>query len=210
MSTGHPKETNTRLEQAGQLAVRSSMDMCKGCRRFCTSLIKTIGHSRIATSIVITLPMFAMVGFLIYLETYFLEFLQVNTTRQVRMYTEYYKNTLFSPFYTLAAITFGFGLLAILAIRCEYQNLLRFSAFAYRGIAHWILLTVFLLLIPIGGYLAVNLVFQIMMWSLIPAALWLFTAAVMTGHGDLITTAIEGRINLIRDIENTIGETSFV
>jgi hypothetical protein len=45
-----------------------------------------------------------------------------------------------------------------------------------------------------------------MLWSLIPAALWLFTAAVMTGHGDLITAAIEGRIRGMNDIDRVIGD----
>lgn len=196
MTTGAPKDylnPNPSVRDIGGLAVRSSIDVCKGCRKCCSSLIKTVAQNRLATGIVISLPMIAMSCFLIYIETSLTSFIHtLPSLTNVAQFTQY-KNTIFSPFYTLAGITYGFGLLAMLAIRCEWQNLLRFSAFVYRGIAHWLLLSIFLLFIPIAGYLPLYIIMQVSSLSLLPAALWLFTAGVMTGHSDLITIAIERR-----------------
>ncbi len=206
MSTGAPKEyfnPNPTVRDIGGLAVRSSIDVCKGCRKCCGSLIKTIAQNRLATAIVISLPMLAMSCFLIYLETSLSTFLQTLPALNIPAYTQY-KLIIFSPFYTLAGITYGFGLLAMLSLKCEWQNLIRFSAFVYRGIAHWVLLSIFLLIIPIAGYLPLYIIFQISCWSLLPATLWLFTAGVMTGHSDLITAAIEGRNQATRQIDTTM------
>jgi hypothetical protein len=194
MSTGQPKEQiHLQLQNAGTLVVRSSTDVCKGCRKCCQSLVKTVGNNRGLTIGCICLPMVVMMFFLIYLETTVGTFVEEKLIPyQVQMFRQY-KLTLFSPMYILASITFGFGLLAVISIRCEFQNLLRFSAFVYRGIAHWILLSIFLLTGPIAGYLPLYMIFQITCWSLFPAGLWLFTAAVMTGHSDLVTNAIEQR-----------------
>ena len=195
MSTGAPKEyfnPNPSVRDIGGLAVRSSVDVCNGCRKCLRSLIQTIARNRLATGIVISLPMLAMSCFLIYIETSLTTFLGTLPAMHIPTFNQY-KLAIFSPFYTLAGITYGFGLSAMLAIKCEWQNLLRFAAFAYRGIAHWVLLSIFLLLIPIAGYLPLSILFQVSCWSLLPAFLWLFTAGVMTGHSDLITAAIEGR-----------------
>ena len=89
----------------------------------------------------------------------------------------------------------------MIAIRCEFHNLLRFSGFVYKGIAHWVLLSLFLLIIPITGYIPIFLTIQIMWWSFLPANLWLFTAYVMTGHGDLIAEGIEQRNRLLRNVD---------
>ncbi len=203
MSTGQSKEHTLippQLSQYGGLAVRSSTDVCKGCRKCCQSLVKTVGANRGLTIGCICLPILVMVFFLIYIETAIEAFIEDKLIPyQVQVYRQY-KLTLFSPFYILASITFGFGILAMLAIKCEYQNILRFCAFVYRGIAHWILLSVFRLTGPIAGYLPLYMVFQIACWSLIPSMLWLFTAAVMTGHSDLITSAIEQNTKAMQQI----------
>ena len=202
MSSGYPKESPPlqQLQQYGGLAVRSSTDACKGCRRCCQSLTKSVGNNRGLTAGCIALPMLTMVFFLIYIETAIETFIKERLSNyEFQLYT-HYKLTLYSPFYILASITFGFGLLAMLSIKCEYQNILRFCAFCYRGIAHWILLSIFLLTGPIAGYLPLYLIFQIACWSLFPSLLWLFTAGVMTAHSDLISQAIENRssaMNLI-------------
>jgi hypothetical protein len=207
MSTGAPKETlipNPTVKEIGGLAVRSSIDVCKGCRVCFKSFIKMIAQNRAAVGIVIALPILAMSAFLIYIETslaYIIQ--QLPALRNVPYFTEY-KLVIFSPMYTLAAITYGFGLLAIIAIKCEFQNLLIFSAFVYRGIAHWVLLSIFLLIIPIAGYLPLYIIWQITSWSLFPALLWLFTASVMTGHSDLITEGIEQRNRLARQVDNVM------
>jgi hypothetical protein len=210
MSTGAPKDylnpnpnTNPSVREIGGLAVRSSIDVCKGCRKCCGALIKTIAQNRLATAIVISLPMLAMSVFLIYIETSLASFIHTLPSLNIPAFQQY-KLVIFSPFYTLAGITYGFGLLAMLAIRCEWQNLIRFSAFVYRGIAHWLLLSIFLLFIPIAGYLPLYIIFQISSLSLLPAALWLFTAGVMTGHSDLITAAIEGRNQATHQIDATM------
>jgi hypothetical protein len=209
MSTGAPKEyfqPNPTVRDIGGLAVKSSIDVCKGCRKCCGSLIKTIAQNRLATGIVISLPMIAMSCFLIYIETSLTSFIHtLPALSNLAQFTQY-KNTIFSPFYTLAGITYGFGLLAMLSIRCEWQNLIRFSAFVYRGIAHWLLLSIFLLFIPIAGYLPLSIIFQVSCWSLLPAGLWLFTAGVMTGHSDLISSAIEGRVRATQQIDSTMLE----
>ena len=207
MSTGAPKEyfnPNPTVRDIGGLAVRSSIDVCKGCRKCCGSLIKTIAANRLATGIVISLPMIAMSCFLIYIETSLTSFIHtLPALSNLAAFTQY-KNTIFSPFCTLAGITYGFGLLAMLGIKCEWQNIIRFAAFVYRGIAHWLLLSIFLLFIPIAGYLPLYIIFQVSCWSLLPAALWLFTAGVMTGHSDLITGAIEGRVRATQQIDTTM------
>lgn len=208
MSTGAPKDyfnPNPTVRDIGGLAVRSSIDVCKGCRKCCGSLTKTIAANRLATGIVISLPMIAMSCFLIYLETSLTTFLSTLPALHIPTFNQY-KMVIFSPFYTLAGITFGFGFLAILSIKCEWQNLIRFSAFVYRGIAHWVLLSIFLLIIPIAGYLPLYIIFQISCWSLLPATLWLFTAGVMTAHSDLITSAIEGRNQSVRAIDSVMTE----
>lgn len=199
MSTGAPKDYFSpnapppSVRDIGGLAVRSSVDVCKGCRKCCMSLIKTIAANRLATSIIIGLPIIAMSCFLIYIETSLTSFIHtLPALSNLAAFTQY-KTTIFSPFYILAGITYGFGLLALIAIKWEFQNILRFSAFVYRGIAHWVLLSIFLLIIPIAGYLPLYIIFQVSCWSLLPAGLWLFTAAVMTGHCDLVTAAIENR-----------------
>jgi hypothetical protein len=206
MSTGAPKEyfnPNPSVKDIGGLAVRSSIDVCKGCRKCCGSLIKTIAQNRLATCIVIGLPILAMSCFLIYIETSLTSFLQTLPSLHIPTFQQY-KLAIFSPFYTLAGITYGFGLLAMISIRCEWQNLIRFCAFVYRGIAHWVLLSIFLLIIPIAGYLPLYIIFQVSCWSLLPASLWLFTAGVMTGHSDLITAAIEGRTRATQQIDTTM------
>ena len=192
MYTGQPKESvHHQLQNIGGMAVKSSTDVCKGCRKCCQSLTKTVANNRGLTVGCICLPMLTMVFFLIYIETAIEAFIEDRLIPyQIEIY-RHYKLTLFSPFYILASITFGFGILAMFAIKCEFQNILRFCAFVYRGIAHWILLSVFLLTGPIAGYLPVYMVFQIACWSLLPSMLWLFTAGVMTAHSDLITNAIE-------------------
>lgn len=209
MSTGVPKEylnPNPTVRDIGGLAVRSSIDVCKGCRKCCGSLIKTIAANRLATGIVISLPMIAMSCFLIYIETSLTSFIHTLPALSNVAGFAQYKSTIFSPFYTLAGITYGFGLLAILGIRCEWQNIVRFSAFVYRGIAHWLLLSIFLLFIPIAGYLPLYIIFQVSCWSLLPATLWLFTAGVMTGHSDLITSAIEGRNAAVQQINTVMND----
>jgi hypothetical protein len=209
MSTGAPKEyfnPNPTVRDIGGLAVRSSVDVCKGCRKCCISLIKTIAQNRLATSIIIGLPMIAMSCFLIYVETSLTTFIQTLPALNIPTFNAY-KMVIFSPIYTLAGITYGFGLLSLIAIRCEFQNLLRFCAFVYRGIAHWVLLSIFLLIIPIAGYLPLYIIFQVSCLSLLPAGLWLFTAAVMTGHGDLITSAIEGHSQARRQIDEVMLNT---
>ncbi len=207
MSTGAPKEyfnPNPSVREIGGLAVRSSIDVCKGCRKCCGSLIHTIAQNRLATGIVISLPMLAMAAFLIYIETSLTSFIHTLPALQNLAAFTQYKMVIFSPFYTLAGITFGFGLLAMLGIKCEWQNLIRFSAFVFRGIAHWLLLSIFLLFIPIAGYLPLYIIFQVSCWSLLPAGLWLFTAGVMTGHSDLITAAIEARGRATQQIDSTM------
>jgi len=206
MSAGFPKEAPLQqLQQYGGLAVRSSTDACKGCRRCCQSLTKTVAQNRGLTIGCIALPMLTMAFFLIYIETAIEAFIEEKLIPyQVQIYRQY-KLTLFSPFYILASITFGFGLLAMLSIKCEHQNILRFCAFTYRGIAHWILLSVFLFTGPIAGYLPLYLVFQIACWSLIPSLLWLFTAGVMTAHSDLITQAIENRAQTMSQIHQELN-----
>ena len=206
MSTGQPKEyfnPNPSVRDIGGLAVRSSVDVCNGCRKCLGSLIKTIAQNRLATGIVISFPMIAMSCFLIYIETSLTSFLTTLPALHIPTFNQY-KLAIFSPFYTLAGITYGFGLLALVAIKCEWQNLLRFAAFVYRGIAHWVLLSIFLLLIPIAGYLPLYIIFQVSCWSLLPAFLWLFTAGVMTGHSDLITAAIEGRHRTTVVVDQTL------
>ena len=195
MSTGAPKEylnPNPTVRDIGGLAVRSSVDVCNGCRKCLRSLIKTIAQNRLATGIVISMPMIAMSCFVIYIETSLTSFIHTLPSLNIPTF-QAYKLVIFSPFYALAGITYGFGLLGMLAIKCEWQNLLRFAAFVYRGIAHWVLLSIFLLIIPIAGYLPLYIIFQVSCWSLLPSFLWLFTAGVMTGHSDLITAAIEGQ-----------------
>lgn len=207
MSTGAPKEyfnPNPSVRDIGGLAVRSSIDVCKGCRKCCSSLTKTIAANRLATGIIISLPMLAMSGFLIYIETSLTTFLGTLPALHIATFNQY-KTAIFSPFYILAGITYGFGLMAMLSIRCEWQNLIRFSAFVYRGIAHWVLLSIFLLIIPIAGYLPLYIIFQVSCWSLLPAGLWLFTAGVMTAHSDLITAAIEGRAASVRAIDSAMA-----
>ena len=201
MYTGQPKESvQQQLQSIGGMAVKSSFDVCKGCRKCCQSLTKTVANNRGLTVGCITLPMFVMTFFLIYIETSIEAFIEDKLIPyQLELY-RHYKLTLFSPFYILASITYGFGLLAMLAIKCEYQNILRFCAFAYRGIAHWILLSVFLLTGPIAGYLPVYMVFQIAAWCLLPSMIWLFTAGVMTAHSDLITNAIEQKLLAVHQI----------
>ncbi len=207
MSTGAPKEyfnPNPSVRDIGGLAVRSSIDVCKGCRKCCGSLTKTIAANRLATGIIISLPMLAMSGFLIYIETSLTSYIHtLPALSNLAAFTQY-KTTIFSPFYILASITYGFGLLAMLSIRCEWQNLIRFAAFVYRGIAHWVLLSIFLLIIPIAGYMPLYIIFQVSCLSLLPAGLWLFTAGVMTAHSDLITSAIEGRTHVVRSIDSVI------
>jgi hypothetical protein len=206
MSSGAPKEyfnPNPSVREIGGLAVRSSIDVCKGCRKCCGSLVKTIAANRMATGIVIGLPILAMSCFLIYIETSLTSFIHTLPSLNIPAFTQY-KMVIFSPFYTLAGITYGFGLLAMISIKCEWQNLIRFSAFVYRGIAHWVLLSIFLLIIPIAGYLPLYIIFQVSCWSLLPAGLWLFTAGVMTAHSDLITSAIEGRARVTREIDTTM------
>jgi hypothetical protein len=206
MSTGAPKEyfhPNPSVKDIGGLAVRSSIDVCKGCRKCCGALVKTIAANRLATGIVISLPMIAMSCFLIYLETSLASFIHTLPSLNIPTFQQY-KLAIFSPFYTLAGITYGFGLFAMLGIKCEWQNLVRFSAFVYRGIAHWLLLSIFLLFIPIAGYLPLYIILQISSLSLLPAGLWLFTAGVMTGHSDLITAAIEGREKATHQIDMTM------
>lgn len=206
MSTGEPKESfnpNPSVREIGGLAVRSSVDVCNGCRKCLRSLIKTIAQNRMATGIVISMPMIAMSCFLIYIETSLTSFIHTLPSLNIPTF-QAYKLVIFSPFYTLAGITYGFGLLAMLAIRCEWQNLLRFAAFVYRGIAHWVLLSIFLLIIPIAGYLPLYIIFQVSCLSLLPAFLWLFTAGVMTGHSDLITAAIEGRSRVSNVVDTAI------
>lgn len=191
ISSGQPKEyLNPGVAHTSGLAVKSSIDVCKGCRNLCNSLIKTIAQSRVATGFLITLPMLAMICFLIYAEITIASYLSNVTAYNTGAYNQY-KTVVFSPIYTLAGITFSFGILAIVSVKCEFQNMLRFSAFVYRGIAHWVLLSIFLLMFPIAGYLPLYLISQIILWCLVPAGLWLFTAAVMTGHGELISAAIE-------------------
>ena len=203
--TGLPKEKEAvrlprQIEEAGGLAVKSTVDVCKGCRKCCQSMIKTVANNRGLTYGCIALPMLVMMFFLIYLETFVESFVEEKLIPyQIQIFRQY-KLTLFSPMYILASITFGFGLFAMIAIRCEFQNLLRFSAFVYRGIAHWILLSIFLLTGPIAGYLPLYMIFQITCWSLFPSLLWLFTAGVMTGHSDLITHAIESRALAVHQI----------
>ena len=206
MSTGAPKEyfnPNPSVRDIGGLAVRSSIDVCKGCRKCCSSLTKTIAANRLATGIIISLPMLAMSGFLIYLETSLATYIHTFPSLNIPAFQQY-KTTIFSPFYILASITYGFGLLAMLSIRCEWQNLIRFAAFVYRGIAHWVLLSIFLLIIPIAGYMPLYIIFQVSCLSLLPAGLWLFTAGVMTAHSDLITSAIEGRASSVRAIDSVM------
>lgn len=205
---GFPKENYAipvqSVQTAGTLAVRSTLDVCKGCRRCCQSLVKTVAANRGLTVACISLPMVTMMFFLIYLETAIENFITTKLTNyEIQLYN-HYKLTLFSPFYILASITFGFGILAMLSIKCEYQNILRFCAFVYRGIAHWILLSIFLLTGPIAGYLPLYLIFQITSWSLFPSLLWLFTAGVMTAHSDLITAAIEGRGLVMNQIDQQV------
>lgn len=206
MSTGFPKDAPLQqLQQYGGLAVRSSTDVCKGCRKCCQSLTKTVANNRGLTAGTIALPMLIMVFFLIYIETAIEAFIEDKLIPyQVQIYRQY-KLTLFSPFYILASITFGFGILAMLSIKCEYQNILRFCAFVYRGIAHWVLLSIFLLTGPIAGYLPLYMIFQIICWSLVPAGIWLFTAGVMTAHSDLITHAIETRGLAINQINQELA-----
>lgn len=206
MSSGYPKEylnPNPNMRDIGGLAVRSSIDVCKGCRKCCGSLTKTIAANRLATAIVIGLPMLAMSAFLIYIETSLTSFIHTLPSLNIPAFQQY-KLVIFSPFYTLAGITYGFGLLAMLSIKCEWQNLIRFSAFVYRGIAHWVLLSIFLLIIPIAGYLPLYIIFQVSCLSLLPAGLWLFTAGVMTAHSDLITSAIESRNQTVNQINTTL------
>lgn len=202
MSSGLAKDT---VSSVGVLAVHSSMDLCKGCRRCCTSLIKTVAQSRLATAIVLSLPMICVSIFLIYMELYLSVLLQeIARTNREGFYQ--YKILILSPIYTLAALNYLFGILGLVALKCEYQNLLRFSAFVHRGVAHWILLTIFLLMAPIGGYLPVYIIFQIMLWSFLPASLWLFVAAVMTGHSDLIIAGIESRLQTFRNLDEAYSK----
>jgi hypothetical protein len=207
MSTGAPKEyfnPNPTVRDIGGLAVRSSLDVCNGCRKCLKSLVNTIARNRLATGIVISMPMIAISCFLIYLETSLASFINTLPSLNIPTFRQY-KTTIFSPFYILSGITYGFGLLGMLAIRCEWQNMLRFAAFAYRGIAHWVLLSIFLLIIPIAGYLPLYIILQVSCWSLLPAFLWLFTAGVMTGHSDLITSAIENRGRATAEIDSAMS-----
>lgn len=201
--SGFPKEYSATV--ASTLAVRSTVDVCKGCRKCCQSLTKMIANTRELAMGCISLPIVIMIVFLIYLETSVDVFIEDKLIPyQIQLFRQY-KPTLFSPFYILSSITFSFGILAMIAIKCEFQNILRFCAFVYRGIAHWILLSVFLLIGPIAGYLPLYMIFQIICWSLIPSSLWLFTAGVMTAHSDLITAAIDARGLVMNQVDQQLS-----
>ena len=179
MSSGQPKNAQNN---AGGFSARSSMDICYGCRKFCTALISSLAHNRLATIGVITLPMLAMTAFLIYLEVYIIKIFSYN-----------YNNIYASPIYVLAGITYLFGVLGILSVRYEFQNLLRFCAYIYRSISDWIIISILLIFILVVGYLPSVYAIQVLLWAILPAAIWLFTAEVMRTHCNLITAAIENR-----------------
>lgn len=182
MSTGESKDVQTTVKNTVKFTARSTMDICYGCRKFCTALISSLAHNRYTTVGVISLPMIAMTAFLIYLEVYIVQIFRYN-----------YNNIYSSPVFVLAGITYLFGLLGMLSVRYELQNLLRFCAYIYRSISDWIIISILLIFILVIGYLPSVYSIQVLTWSILPAAIWLFTAEVMRAHSNLITAAIENR-----------------
>lgn len=186
MSTGIPKEALQNVT----LAVHSTTDMCKGCRKFMKNIIKFFASTKIMTAIITLVPMISVISLLIFIEASL--YTTISSYPEIRNNPQayQYKTIIFTPLYILCSIVLISGAFGLLAIYCEFQNLLRTSAFLYTLVTHWLLMTIVLVVFPVAQLLPLYIIQNIFLWTLIPSILFLFTASVMSSHADLVTEAI--------------------
>ena len=171
------------------MIVRSTHDACKGCRSCFRSMTHTIAINRILTGVFVSLPMLCVMALLIYFQQYW-TYIDI---RNQQYNILQYKSILLSPLYFISTVTFIAGIVALIAIRLELQNLLGFCSFVYAAIAYWALINILIIFFSAWVYLPIYLIGLIFVWSIIPTILWLFTSAVMDAHRVQINEAIRLR-----------------
>jgi hypothetical protein len=183
-TNGAPKDI---ILQQGSLVVKSTYDVCKGCRNCFKSLTSSLAQNRSTVAVFISLPMLIMVIALIYVETTISTYMgSVNGMISFRFLA-------FSPLYVISFLTFITGSLALFALHAELQNLLGFAAFVYAAIGYWCVINLMILFLVGWTYLPLVAVGQFFLWISIPMFCWLFTSAIMDAHRILVTAAISAR-----------------
>ena len=160
------------------LQTRSTFDSCKGIRSCFRSLTNTIAASRVATSIVVFIPILIMIFTLILREFY-----------EYSMYS-----ILSPPIFVVSSLTFVFGIIGLISIKTEMQNLLGFAAFVYAGIGYWALINILILFSAGWSYWPADVMVKLLTWFCFPTCMWLFASSVMDRHRILVSDAIANRV----------------
>ena len=161
--------------------INSTLDSCKGVRSCFRSMTNTIASSRIATAVMISVPMVVMVITL---------FVVSSTPNYSDSSLYYYRYLLTAPIYVVSALTLISGCIGLLALKAEMQNILGAVAFVYAGIGYWAVINMLILFLVGWSYLKAAAMFQILLWVAIPTFLWLFVSSVMDRHRILVSDAI--------------------
>lgn len=164
------------ISNMNTLTIRSSFDLCKGLRSCFRSVTNTIACSRIATSVIVVIPMIGMI-FALFLE----QFTQIDV---------YYRYIVYPPLYVISSLTFVFGMLGLISIKAELQNLLGFAAFVYAGIGYWATINILILITAGWSYFPIGSIFNILLRVAVPTSMWLFASSVMDRHRILVNEAI--------------------
>jgi hypothetical protein len=168
--------SSVNISNMNTLTTRSSFDLCKGLRSCFRSVTNTIAYSRIATSVIVVIPMIGMI-FALFLE----HFTQIDA---------YYRYIVSPPLYVISSLTFVFGILGLISIKAELQNLLGFAAFVYAGIGYWATINILILITAGWSYFPIGSIFNILLRVAIPTGMWLFASSVMDRHRILVNEAI--------------------
>ena len=162
------------------IKINSTLDSCKGIRSCFRPLTNTIASSRVATAVMISVPMVVMVI------TLFMVSLATSTNVMIIQF----RYLLTAPIYVVSALTLAFGSIGLLALKAEMQNILGAAAFVYAGIGYWAIINLLILFLVGWSYLTASSMFQIILWVAIPTFLWLFVSSVMDRHRILVSDAI--------------------
>ena len=170
------------------MEIKKGCDACKPFRDGFNKMAESLASSKISTTIFTILPIISMTIALIYFETSFNNIYFNNQPYQITAY----KYIILSPVIVVSSLTFIFGVLALLAIKFELQNLLGFCSFVYASIAYWAIINILIIMFCMFPYFSTTVIGSILAWSIPSAFVWLFTSAIMDAHRKNVNNAISG------------------
>ena len=161
-------------------------DACKPVRKTFNAVVKSLGRSKILTSVFVLIPMVFMLILLMYFELGI-----QNIYFQGHQYDfQPYKSFLSPPVILVSSLTFIAGTFSLLSIYFGFQNITGMCSFVYCAIAYWAIINTLIILFCTWNYLNSNTIGYGFLCSSIASFIWLFSSAVMDAHRKVVSDGV--------------------